>query len=298
MNQLSVIVLVISLLLMGLSSVPSHAAPPGPLADWQNFKDDFVRYTSGPTGIYAIQDMRVLQTGQSVALSSPNRSSTVRWVVPTAPASNTVTIQYSRGQALISGPTINPTDLLKEKDGQRPLENGFIVGATQHKTGLKVWLYNPDLPKLKGFNGLSYFPFDSAGVVQGTFHRKLDPVAINYLDSRNQSGLMYWVGDVHTKIGGKQYVLRAFNYSADWNNLDHVLLFFRDRTSGKSTYGGGRVIEVHFKKGSPPKHMALNLNMLYSFLCAHSDFFNCPLNLTTFIDAELSFGEKFQISDH
>jgi hypothetical protein len=33
--------------------------------------------------------------------------------------------------------------------------------------------------------------------------------------------------------------------------------------------------------------------MLYAFLCAHSDFYNCPLNLTDKVDAELAFGEKY-----
>ena len=299
MGSICLVTVLRSLVLtIGLSMLsPSHAAPPGPFADWQQFKKEFVGYTAGPTGIYAIQDMRVLQPSESTALSSQRKSANARWITSDG-AHRTVTVQYSRGQALIFGPGSKRGDLLQQKDGQQRLANGFIVGATQHKDALKVWLFNPDLPKLKGFKGLAYFPFDSRGVVQATFQRKLKPVGVNYLDSRNQSGLMYWVGDVHTKIGGKQYALRAFNYSADWSNLDHILLLFRDRTSGKTTYGGGRVIEVHFKKGSPPKNVTLNLNMLYSFLCAHSDFFNCPLNLTTFVDTELAFGEKYQIDHH
>jgi len=294
MGSMSVVTVLRSFVMtIGLSMLlPCHAAPPGPLADWLKFKREFVGYTSGPTGIYAIQDMRLLQPGDSTELSSQKTSVNARWVT-SQDARSPVTVQYSRGQALISGAALKRSDLLKQKDGQLRLANGLIVAATQHKTGLKVWLYNPELPRLKGFKGLAYFPFDSRGVVQGTFQLKLKPIGINYLDSRNESGLMYWVGDVRTKIGGKQYALRAFNYSADWNDLDHILLLFRDRTSGKTTYGGGRVIEIHFKKGSPPKNVTLNLNMLYSFLCAHSNFFNCPLNLTTFVDTELSFGEKY-----
>ncbi len=33
--------------------------------------------------------------------------------------------------------------------------------------------------------------------------------------------------------------------------------------------------------------------MAYSFLCAHSEFYNCPLVLTNRVDADLTYGEKF-----
>jgi hypothetical protein len=35
------------------------------------------------------------------------------------------------------------------------------------------------------------------------------------------------------------------------------------------------------------------INTAYSFLCAHSEYYNCPLVLTNVIDTELNYGEKY-----
>src|SRR6185436_11945599 len=66
-----------------------------------------------------------------------------------------------------------------------------------------------------------------------------------------------------------------------------------DRTSGKTTYGGGRVVDIAIAKGSPPQEITFDLNTAYSFLCAHSDAFNCPLVLTNNVDVALKYGEKY-----
>ena len=67
----------------------------------------------------------------------------------------------------------------------------------------------------------------------------------------------------------------------------------RDRTSGKTTYSGGRVVDIHIPKGTPPQTITFDLNTAYSFLCAHSEYFNCPLVLVNRVDEELRFGEKY-----
>jgi hypothetical protein len=46
-------------------------------------------------------------------------------------------------------------------------------------------------------------------------------------------------------------------------------------------------------EGTPPERVTIDLNRTYSFLCAHSIFYNCPLVLTTRIDADLNYGEKY-----
>ncbi len=104
---------------------------------------------------------------------------------------------------------------------------------------------------------------------------------------------MYVVGTIQMQIAGKPYDLKAYSYKRTWDKIDALLLLLKDRTSGKTTYGGGRVVDIHIPPGAPPPTVTVNLNMAYSFLCAHSDYYNCPLVLTNKIDAELSYGEKY-----
>lgn len=104
---------------------------------------------------------------------------------------------------------------------------------------------------------------------------------------------MYEVGVIEARIEGKQYDLKTVSYQSNWTQVDALLLLLRDRTSGKTTYGGGRVVEISIPKGAPPATLTFDLNMAYSFLCAHSEFYNCPLVLTNRVDVDLPFGEKY-----
>ena len=209
-------------------------------------------------------------------------------------------VEYKNGQLLLSGPSLPQADLLQVTGRQLPLPGGLIVKASPLRgQTLKLWLYNPALPAQRQFKGLAYFPYDPRGEVQGTFRRNEVPVPVNYLDSRDQQGVMYDVGSVAVQIEGQPYSLKAFSYKKSWDEFDELLVLLKDRTSGKTTYGGGRVVDVPLPKGAkdpkgaPVQALTVNLNMAYSFLCAHSGFYNCPLVLTSYVDADLNFGEKY-----
>jgi len=282
-------------------SLSCGAAETGPYQEWLAFQEEFKVFAAGPTGLYAAQDMQEINPGDSVHLpsgSSPGPQPAqaldgLRWVKGTANDA-LATVEYKNNQVTLSGPGIPPSDLLQLKNRQLPLPNGLIVKVSSfHDQTLKVWVYNPQLPAQRKFQGLAYFPYDPRGEVQAAFHRNEVPAAVNYLDSRGQQGTMYVVGHMDVQIAGKTHRMKAFSYKKSWDEIDTLLVLLRDRTSGKTTYGGGRVVDVAVPKGAPPKTLTLNLNMAYSFLCAHSNFYNCPLVLTSDVDADLNFGEKY-----
>lgn len=283
--------LLCSILLLSLPALAIADSPKDPRKDWDDFRAGITQYASGPTGMYAIQDVAVVDAGKAVHLAAARAPADIRWAEQ-AGGKDRVSVSYENGRALLRGPGLAEVDLLKAKDQQQTLANGLIVRGTVYEKSVKAWLYNPNLPAQR-FKSLSFFPYDPKRVVAATFKRKSVPVGVSHLDSRNHTGLMYWIGDVELPLHGKTYRLRAFNKEKDWTKIDHVLLFFTDKTSKKTTYGGGRSLETHFPAGQPPTAMTLNLNMLYSFLCAHSEYYNCPINLTTFVDTELKYGEMY-----
>lgn len=261
--------------------------------EWLAFKEAFAVLAGGPTGMYAIQDMLELTAAQTAYLRLHKSNDAIRWSRQPG-VDPTIELTYDGKQALLSGPGVPAFELLQAKDRQRDLPNGLIVRVTflRSKPTLKVWLYNAKLPAQRSFKGLAYFPYDASGVVTGAFQRNDAPSAVTFMDSRDEAGTMYVVGTWSPQIDGKRYDLKLFSYEKNWSNIDAMLLLLRDRTSGKTTYGGGRVVEVSIPKGAPPARLTLNLNMAYSFLCAHSDFYNCPLVLANVVDSELRYGEK------
>jgi hypothetical protein len=272
--------------------LPAHADDSKHYQDWLAFKKAFAEEVGGPTGIYAIQDMLELDPGKSAYLSSGGVDS-LRWA-KTAPSTTIAQVQFKDRRALIRGPGIEERDLLLPAGEALALPNGLTVRGTLLRGEiLKLWLYNPKLPARKGFEALDYYPYDSRGVITGTFRPNEQPTKMSYLDSREQAGTMYVVGTLQARVEGKTYDLKAYSYRNDWNQIEALLLLLRDRTSGKTTYGGGRVVDIHVPKGSPPRTITFDLNTAYSFLCAHSEYFNCPLVLANNLDVELKFGEKY-----
>ena len=73
----------------------------------------------------------------------------------------------------------------------------------------------------------------------------------------------------------------------------HPSLFvpFKDLTSGNSTYGGGRYLDIPLpKEGSVA---TVDFNLAYSPYCAYGEGFACPIPpVQNFIKAEVTAGEK------
>jgi len=267
------------------------AAETTPHQEWLDFKKDLSEGAAGPAGMYAIQDMLEIDPGQTAYLLPGKSPGEARWSKTANPAA-VASVEYRDKRATLSGPEIQATDLLKLKEPQA-LPNGLKARASVRGKLLKVWLYNPRLVAQRKFKGLNFFPYDPQGVIKATFRRNDAPVEVNYLDSRESTGTMYVVGTLRMQIADKPYDLKAYSHTKNWDEIKALLLLLRDRTSGNTTYGGGRVVDIHIPPGAPPQTVTVNLNTAYSFLCAHSEFFNCPLVLTNNIDAELRYGEKF-----
>jgi uncharacterized protein len=275
-----------------LLALPCLAAEPSGYQEWLQFKQDFAQLAGGPTGMYALKDMIELSPGEAAHLPA-NNANNLRWSKP-APSVPLVTVTFSDRRALAGAPGTKPHDLLQLPDKTLSLGKGLAVKATllRDKT-LKLWLYDAKLPEQRKFQALDYFAYDPKGRITAPFRRNEKPVAVSYLDSRDQAGTMYEVGVIDAVIDGKPQALKTFSYQNDWKNIDAMLLLLRDRTSGKTTYGGGRVVEIFIPKGAPPATVTFDLNLAYSFLCAHSDFYNCPLVLANRLDADLTYGEKY-----
>ena len=260
---------------------------------WLSFTQGAAFNAAGPTGIYAAQDMKEIQPGQALFLRAAGKTRPLQWARTPAPG-DIARIDYRKARATVSGPGISATDLLKREGRQLTLPNQMTIRVSSlGKTTLKVWLHNPAAVVKRGFRGLDYFPYDPKGAITASFTRNPKPAAVNYLDSRDHAGVMYNMGTVKLPIAGRLHSVRAYSYKSDWKDVDFLLLLLKDRTSGKSTYGGGRVIELHIPKGAPPRNLSVNLNMASSFLCAHSDFYNCPIALADRLDVALAYGEKY-----
>lgn len=83
---------------------------------------------------------------------------------------------------------------------------------------------------------------------------------------------------LHFNLFGKEYKLTAYQSVALFQNpayQDHLFLPFMDLTNGKSTYEGGRYIDLKSSNIENGK-LTIDFNYAYNPYCAYSNGYRCP----------------------
>ncbi len=123
---------------------------------------------------------------------------------------------------------------------------------------------------LKDFKGTTWFPIDPAYRLTAQFSpaEQSRTVAVALTDGASTT---YTVkGDLIFHRGGQTLRLQALS-SLDGKSL---FVMFRDQTSGRQTYGGGRFLEVELPRDGKA---TLDFNRAYNPYCAYNPYAICPV---------------------
>jgi len=206
-----------------------------------------------------------------------------------------VRVEADAGVAVtLAGKPVTRATLRSDAGGAEPdvLSLGALTLQIIDRGGrLGVRIKDMKSPARARFKGLSYFPIDPRYRVVATFVPHPKPVTLN---------VPTVLGTVEQMPSpGTASFARDAARGAPRLRLDAVLepgetqlfFIFRDRTSGKTTYGGGR-----FLYADPPANgkVVIDFNRAYSPPCAFTPHATCPLppennRLPVAIEA----GEKF-----
>lgn len=147
-------------------------------------------------------------------------------------------------------------------------------------------------PAREAFTGLPYFPYDPNWRIE----TRVQPLEIEELQiahsGEGETGF-HRFGRVGFVVDGEEVELTLF-WLAGYGG--GVFLPFRDATSGRETYGGGRYL-LDTVKGADLGHeddsIVLDFNYAYHPSCVHSDRWSCPLAPPeNWLDAEVRAGER------
>ena len=91
---------------------------------------------------------------------------------------------------------------------------------------------------------------------------------------------------------------RSLNLMKVPNYRDYLFLPFKDATSGRETYGGGRYID--FRTGDiKDGKVTLDFNRAYNPYCAYQEGYSCPIPPTNnVLSVAIEAGEKTYGKDH
>lgn len=135
---------------------------------------------------------------------------------------------------------------------------------------LKTQIDSPMPPSLQDeFQGIDYFDPELHFRIGGRLERAIHS-EYSYLNnfspfSGNEKVKFLYAGEVVFKYEGKEY--RLASYYPNEQDQMKLLIPFRDETNGKSTYGGGRFVELRLLNND---RLDLDFNRALNFPCAYN----------------------------
>ncbi len=125
------------------------------------------------------------------------------------------------------------------------------------------------------FHGLAYYGIDPAYRIKVTLRRYPKPETIRIATNTEEIRQALRYGYFEFEIQGQKCRLQVYRMLDD-NETGGAQLFipFRDATSGKETYGGGRYIDL---RENATGTYDLDFNQAYNPFCAYGRDYSCPL---------------------
>jgi len=151
----------------------------------------------------------------------------------------------------------------------------FVASENEHYSNKET---SPlDKKARKAFTGHRFYEVDLAYVVNAKFARITngDTVVMKTSADTEKSYIKY--AQLHFNIKNKHCHLMVYQ-SLTLREMDEYKNFlfipFKDLTSGKETYGGGRYIDITIPEGD---EIILNFNTAYNPYCAYAEGYFCPV---------------------
>lgn len=134
---------------------------------------------------------------------------------------------------------------------------------------LAVRVRDREWAKTQSFAGLPYYEYDPAWAIEATWEALEPPVV---MEVPNVTGDLKPVTVAHKaifEVAGERVELLPMSVSER-----EVFFVFRDRTSGRDTYGAGRFLKA---KPAQDGRIRLDFNFAFNPPCAFTAFASCPL---------------------
>jgi len=175
----------------------------------------------------------------------------------------------------------------------------FLISAlfscTKEKTYLqKIQEFQYDLNKeflnaktspltkedFKTFKSLSFFPIDKKYRVIARLEKTPNATLINIPTTDNKTQLYKTYGMLYFTIDGKALQLPIYQSQTLQKKpqyKDYLFLPFTDKTSGTTSYGGGRFVEIFTTDEIEEGKIIVDFNKAYNPYCAYSGRYSCPM---------------------
>lgn len=134
---------------------------------------------------------------------------------------------------------------------------------------------------LKNFKGLSFFPIDNKFKVTANLKKLNDSTVYKFNTTTSRIVEYHKYGILTFVIDNKKHSLNLFKSVNSYGNKakysNSLFLPFYDKTNGKTSYKGGRFIELKTFNISKDKTIVIDFNQAYNPYCAYNSKYSCPI---------------------
>lgn len=145
---------------------------------------------------------------------------------------------------------------------------------------------------LKKFKGLDFFPVNNKFKVVAKLTKTPEAKIFSFPTTTSRIAKYKKYGVISFKIDGKEFELDIYknpNPTPDYG--DYLFLPFLDKTNGKTSYRGGRFVEITTKDEQGDGTIMVDFNKAYNPYCAYSDRYSCPITpRDNSLDIEINAG--------
>lgn len=131
--------------------------------------------------------------------------------------------------------------------------------------------------QMQEFNNLPYFPIDPGYRVAARFVVNAEPHLFAIQTSTGEERVYVRVGRLEFELGGKDLTLMAYQSQDEVRRQGkggHLFVPFTDETSGNTSYGGGRYLDIDWPEGETT---IIDFNLAYNPYCAYNHNYSCPI---------------------
>lgn len=150
-----------------------------------------------------------------------------------------------------------------------------------------------NLEEVTHFSGLDYFSVNESFIITAKF-KKSKGKKFKMPTSGTRTPIYRRYGYIDFKIGDTNCRLTVYQnveLSKSEDLKDYLFIPFRDLTSSKTTYGGGRYIDFSIPNS---KEVIIDFNTAYNPYCAYSHRYSCPIPpAENTLKVEIAAGEKY-----
>lgn len=130
---------------------------------------------------------------------------------------------------------------------------------------------------LANLAGLDFFEIDPEYIVKAEFVRTPAEPPFTMKTSTERLPVYVKYGELYFTLKGKDFKLNVYQnqeLTQDPEYFDYLFLPFTDLSNGRSTYGGGRYLDLRIPDS---KEVVLDFNKAYNPYCAYSGRYSCPI---------------------